>query len=209
MNIALALFTLFAYAPVPTQNYYCEIEETSTSNGRQTVTQRKIWVKGQNRFRMEKSGTGYSLIHILKDADAWLLDSASRKGYHARKSSNRYDLFAQAESWRRDLTLGPEEWIRTGAKKIGQKILNGTVCDLYRRKEKDGTIYTVWIQRTPPRLPLRLEASGSLPMPGKQHVTFTSRFQFKGWQKRKTMEDALFLPPPAYQIKQAIAQKTK
>jgi hypothetical protein len=197
------LLTLAFYGCLPIaassdtgKSYYCQIEETTVTAGKKEQKIDKFWMTGATQFRMEDPHSGFSLIHIVNNTDAWLLETSGKTGYHSRKPSPNFALEA---------SYGPQGWVHKGDKKIGQGRVDGLLCDIYQRTEKGGSHTTLWVLPGQERLPKRMRVAGTLSI-GPQRIKFNTVLNFKKWQVKHALDKGLFSPPSEYRIQDVPAK---
>jgi len=191
------------------KTYYCELRITQSLGPQEQVLTGRVWMASPTKFRMEQTLKGKTNITIGNGPDIWLVDTRLKRGLHVKQTPadlarlNRHVRFIGGEL---------DEFLRQGGKKTGQETIDGVKCSVYRRTDKRGFSYTLWVLPGPEQLTRRLQTTRPTQIPdaqGKpQKVVYANVLDFTNWQVGKPIDEALFRPPKGVQIKDAPAPGT-
>jgi outer membrane lipoprotein-sorting protein len=155
-----------------------------------------IWTDRKVRFRSKMNDPSNSPLRIVNGADAWILSTSARMGYHAQKPSGAFEL---VDSLRRDVAEARREMKRRGGKRTGSARIGGKMCDVYVRNEQ-GTVMTSWVARKT-GLPLRMTVKGEAKL-GSTILKIDRQIDYRNWNETPS-SPGLFRPPAGYRIQRA------
>jgi hypothetical protein len=184
------------------QGWTCDYAALSEVDGvRKTETGRLI-LDGKDRFRWERRAGNREVIIVGMGVDVWSLSPETKTAAHARISSSSVKALDAAGQF-----LGREldTFLKTGAKKIGTRKIDGQPFDVYQRYEKANIRLTLWVYPNGTKLTRRQETFGDLVValrPGEPPARhrFLRQLDFTNWKPAKNLDAALFRPPPGWKI---------
>jgi outer membrane lipoprotein-sorting protein len=197
--IGLMIISVTAFGQ---KTYYCETAITNTMDGHTQTAHGKAWMKSPTTFRMQKTVDGKTMLIISNGKDVWLESPDKKEAIHSRQPAEAIrQLTAHGRVVGNDLS----GFLKTGAHKVGQTRIQGALCNIYSRTDKNGTKFTLWVQSGADKLTRREEVQATLHMPEgtknqmKTH-TFLSKTEIYNWKIGQAMPDSLFHPTSGYKI---------
>lgn len=195
--------SLLAGSAIAQKTYYCEMTQSAVMDGKPTGSSlAKVWMKSPTVFRMEKIAKGQKIIIIANGSNIWMVNMARKE---ALKSSQPPAVLAQLNRVGRVMGADLNGFVKSGAKKVGQENIDGIKCDLYRRKETNGGVLSLWVMPGADQLTRRQLVTGNIQAPlapGKPATTHALRMMtdFNRWQIGKPMAASLFTAPQGVKI---------
>ena len=201
-SIAVISFMMLCVTAFGQKSYYCETSITNTIDGHIQSAHGKAWMKNPTTFRMQKTVDGKTMLIISNGSDVWLESPDKREAIHSRQPAEAiHQLTAHGRVVGNDLS----GFLKTGAHKVGQTRIQGALCNIYSRSDKNGTKFTLWVQTGADQLTRREEVQATLHTPDgaknqmKTH-TFLSKTEIYNWKIGQPMPNTLFQPTKGYKI---------
>lgn len=168
-----------------------------TDNQSRTETSR-IWIKALDKFRIEQIVGAQKVMTIGNGSDIWQVDTLRNLCMH-RRDADTVRKMGQQTLEAVDLV---KPFKKRGGKRIGQGKIDGVMCTTYKRRDKDGMTYMLWV--LPDGRARRMATDGVLTgakrigEPIEPHV-LQSRNDIK-WLDPSKMDEALFRPPVGMKV---------
>jgi outer membrane lipoprotein-sorting protein len=166
----------------------------------------RVWFHGPNKFRIEQEAGAQKIITIANGADVWEVRTLNNVVFHSKEKPEKVAKVGKQ-------TYGPvntlASFLKQGGKKVGTATIDGAACAVYRRTEKTGLTYKLWVQ--PNGRVRRMQSSGtlrgaiSMGAPIETH-TVEQRVDFK-WPPPEKMDESLFRPPAGAAVTERAASK--
>lgn len=191
------LSALCLAGPAARVSLYQESRTTISNDNRVQTVVRKVWIKHPARVRMEETVGALSRVTVSNGTDLWIALPEQKKGQHRKLTPPMAKQMAKQLNV--DLDMVPK-FVKSGAKKVKQEKLNGTLCDVYQREKKGALTITLWVAATGQRLAQKQEESGivraaeGMGEPMKTHI-LKSTTDYLKWKIDQPISDAMFSPP--------------
>ena len=153
----------------------------------------QIWIKTPAKFRIEQVVGAQKIVTIGNRADIWQVDTLRNACQHRKDADTVRKMGLQTLEGVNVLAAFKKQ----GGKRLGQGKIDGVPCTSYKRRDKDGMTYTLWV--LPDGRARRMGASGvvtgasGIGEPIVSHA-LESRNDIK-WLDATKMDEALFRPP--------------
>lgn len=169
----------------PTTSWYAATVAEDEQGGFLMV---HFWSKG-SLFRSEAVLSGRKIVTIVDATTYYILDEVSGNGISIERSEAARGLDAQGK---RPFGNELEDLLREGGELIGSEESRGQTVDVYRLTNDQGR-RTIWLSRTNPPVPLRVETYD-------RSSARTGKVDYVNWLHNPPLSDLFFAPDPRIKI---------
>jgi len=187
------------------KTYYCEGKGTAKLDKRNQTTTLKAWMKSPNKFRIEETANGRTIVTICDGVHIWLLGKADKKGVHRLRTAQEVAAMTGKLRVIGDDVAG---FRKQGGRLKGKVSIDGVLCDLYEMR-KEGLIHQIWVIPGADRLTKRRLSTGKSEFstgPGQPMQSHSLRREMTyNWKTNVAMPADLFRVPSGYKIQETQA----